>query len=210
MLAHDVPGSVARACRRAWLRRSSERGPIGWSGGRTRTRPDRATCFSDRSRHLAARRRLGRVSDADAVAVLEAAVESGVTFFDTADVYGDGRSEQLIGAVPRRQPGPADHRRHQDGPPGRADPGELRPGELPRLDRPFTAQPRRRPLDLVQLHCPPSAVYSRDAVYDALDTLVAEGAIAHYGVSVETCDEALTAISRPGWRPCRSSSTCSG
>ncbi len=53
-------------------------------------------------------------------------------------------------------------------------------------------------LDLVQLHCPPSAVYSSDAVYDALDTLVAEQRIAAYGVSVETADEALTAISRPG------------
>jgi aryl-alcohol dehydrogenase-like predicted oxidoreductase len=53
-------------------------------------------------------------------------------------------------------------------------------------------------LDLVQLHCPPTAVYSTEAVYDALDTLVAEQRIAAYGVSVETCDEALTAIARPG------------
>jgi aryl-alcohol dehydrogenase-like predicted oxidoreductase len=53
-------------------------------------------------------------------------------------------------------------------------------------------------LDLVQLHCPPTAVYSRDAVFDALDTLVAEQRIAAYGVSVETCAEALTAIARPG------------
>jgi aryl-alcohol dehydrogenase-like predicted oxidoreductase len=53
-------------------------------------------------------------------------------------------------------------------------------------------------LDLVQLHCPPTAVYSQDQIYDALDTLVADGVIANYGVSVETCDEALTAISRRG------------
>jgi aryl-alcohol dehydrogenase-like predicted oxidoreductase len=53
-------------------------------------------------------------------------------------------------------------------------------------------------LDLVQLHCPPTPVYARDAVYDALDTLVAEQRIAAYGVSVETCAEALTAIARPG------------
>jgi aryl-alcohol dehydrogenase-like predicted oxidoreductase len=52
-------------------------------------------------------------------------------------------------------------------------------------------------LDLLQLHCPPTAVYSDDRVYDALDTLVDEGAIAAYGVSVETCEEALTAIARP-------------
>jgi aryl-alcohol dehydrogenase-like predicted oxidoreductase len=53
-------------------------------------------------------------------------------------------------------------------------------------------------LDLVQLHCPPTAVYSSDQTYDALDTLVADGVIANYGVSVQTCDEALTAISRRG------------
>ena len=53
-------------------------------------------------------------------------------------------------------------------------------------------------LDLVQLHCPPTPVFSTDAVYDALDTLVAEQRIAAYGVSVETCDEALAAIARPG------------
>ncbi|MEO7016888.1 MAG: aldo/keto reductase, partial [Leifsonia sp.] len=53
-------------------------------------------------------------------------------------------------------------------------------------------------LDLVQLHCPPTPVFSTDAVYDALDTLVADRAIAAYGVSVETCDEALAAIARPG------------
>ena len=53
-------------------------------------------------------------------------------------------------------------------------------------------------IDLVQLHCPPTPVYSRDEAYDALDTLVADGVIAAYGVSVETCDEALTAISRRG------------
>jgi aryl-alcohol dehydrogenase-like predicted oxidoreductase len=53
-------------------------------------------------------------------------------------------------------------------------------------------------LDLVQLHCPPTAVYSSDQLYDSLDTLVADGAIANYGVSVQTCDEALTAMSRRG------------
>src|SRR5690606_4508859 len=53
-------------------------------------------------------------------------------------------------------------------------------------------------LDLVQLHCPPTAVYSSDETYDALDTLVEDGAIANYGVSVETTAEALTAIARPG------------
>jgi aryl-alcohol dehydrogenase-like predicted oxidoreductase len=53
-------------------------------------------------------------------------------------------------------------------------------------------------IQLVQLHCPPTTVYARDEVYDALDTLVEDGAIANYGVSVETADEALAAIARPG------------
>ena len=62
-------------------------------------------------------------------------------------------------------------------------------------------------LDLVQLHCPPSAVIAADATYDALDALVTDGSIAAYGVSVETCAQALAATVRPGWRVCRSSST---
>ena len=67
------------------------------------------------------------------------------------------------------------------------------------MDRPLAARTSAsRPLDLVQLHCPPTEVFSDDAVFDALDTLVAEQRIAAYGVSVETCDEALTAIARPG------------
>jgi aryl-alcohol dehydrogenase-like predicted oxidoreductase len=140
----------------------------------------------------------GEVSDSDALAVLEAAVESGVTFFDTADVYGDGRSEQLIGRFL------ADN---SDLPVTVATKMGRRVAQVPENYtlsnfRSWTERSRRNlgvdQLDLVQLHCPPTAVYSQDQVYDALDTLVEEGAIAAYGVSVETCDEALTAISRRG------------
>ena len=139
----------------------------------------------------------GEVSEADARAVLEASAEAGVTFFDTADVYGDGRSEQVIGGFL------ADH----------ADAGITvatkmgrRVDQVPEnyvLDnfRTWTDRSRRNlgvdTLDLVQLHCPPTSVYADDAVYDALDTLVEEGAIAAYGVSVEKVEEALTAIARP-------------
>ena len=67
------------------------------------------------------------------------------------------------------------------------------------MDRPLArATSAWTALDLVQLHCPPTAVFADDAVFDALDTLVAEQRIAAYGVSVETCDQALTAIARPG------------
>ncbi|GAA3787463.1 aldo/keto reductase [Streptomyces chiangmaiensis] len=139
----------------------------------------------------------GDVDDKDAHEVLEAAAESGVTFFDTADVYGDGRSEQTIAAFLL----------------GRPDLHVLvatkmgrRLDQIPEnyvLDnfRAWNDRSRRYlgvdRIDLVQLHCPPTPVYSSDAVYDALDTLVEEGRIAAYGVSVETCDEALTAIAHP-------------
>ena len=140
----------------------------------------------------------GEVAESDALAVLEAAVESGVSFFDTADVYGDGRSEQLIGRFLLDQPDLVVTVATKIG--RRA---EQRPENYTLENfRSWLDQSRRNlavdRIDLVQLHCPPTAVYSRDETYDALDTLVAEGVIAAYGVSVETCDEALTAISRRG------------
>ncbi|MEV8405797.1 aldo/keto reductase [Streptomyces niveus] len=140
----------------------------------------------------------GDVVEADAFAVLDAALESGVTIFDTADVYGDGRSEQLIGRFLKNRPDAGVFVATKMG--RRA---EQRP-ENYSLDnfRAWTDRSRANlgvdTLDLVQLHCPPSAVYSSDAVFDALDTLVAEKRTAAYGVSVETCAEALTAIARPG------------
>ncbi|MEU9991173.1 aldo/keto reductase [Streptomyces sp. NPDC048045] len=139
----------------------------------------------------------GDVDDKQALSVLEAAAESGVTFFDTADVYGDGRSESSIAAFLG----------------GRPDLHVLvatkmgrRVAQIPEnyvLDnfRDWTDRSRRNlgvdRLDLVQLHCPPTPVYSSGEVFDALDTLVAEERVAAYGVSVETCAEALTAIARP-------------
>jgi len=140
----------------------------------------------------------GTVEDDQARAVLDAAFESGVTFFDTADVYGDGRSESAIGAFL------ADHR--DDGITVATKMGR-RADQVPENYvlanfREWTDRSRRNlgvdTLDLVQLHCPPTAVYSDDEVYDALDTLVADGVTAAYGVSVETVEEALTAIARPG------------
>jgi aryl-alcohol dehydrogenase-like predicted oxidoreductase len=138
------------------------------------------------------------VGDEQALGVLRAAVDAGVTFLDTADVYGDGRSETFIGRFLRE-------RGHEDltvatkvG--GRADPKGPEAFTADNL-RAWTDRSRRNlgvdTLDLVQLHCPPTPVYSTDAVFDALDDLVGSGAIAAYGVSVETVDEALTAIARP-------------
>jgi aryl-alcohol dehydrogenase-like predicted oxidoreductase len=140
----------------------------------------------------------GEVPEPDAMAVLDASAEAGVTLFDTADVYGDGRSEQLIGRWRAANP---------DLPLTVATKMGRRVEQVPANYvlanfREWTDRSRRNlgqdRLDLVQLHCPPTAVFTDDAVYDALDTLVADGAIAAYGVSVEEADQALAAIARPG------------
>ncbi len=140
----------------------------------------------------------GEVSEDDARAVLDASAESGVTFFDTADVYGDGRSEEIIGSYLADNPGAGITVATKM---GRRAPQVPENYTLANF-REWTDRSRRNlrtdRLDLVQLHCPPSSVVDDDQVYDALDTLVAEGAIAAYGVSVETVDEALAAIARPG------------
>ncbi|WP_349897568.1 aldo/keto reductase [Parafrigoribacterium soli] len=140
----------------------------------------------------------GEVSAADARAVLEAAAESGVTFFDTADVYGDGRSESFIGEFLAANPAFDITVATKMGRREAQDPANFTLAKF----REWTDRSRRNlgtdRLDLVQLHCPPTPVFSTDAVYDALDTLVSDGAIAAYGVSVETVDEALAAIARPG------------
>ncbi|WP_344495199.1 aldo/keto reductase [Streptomyces enissocaesilis] len=140
----------------------------------------------------------GAVREEDALDVLDAAVEEGVTFFDTADVYGDGRSEQLIGRYLRERPDAGVFVATKMGRRAEQSP------ENYVLDnfRSWTDRSRENlgvdTLDLVQLHCPPSSVHSSGAVFDALDTLVAEKRIAAYGVSVETCAEALAAITHPG------------
>ena len=139
----------------------------------------------------------GDVTEADAHAVLDAAVESGVTMFDTADAYGDGRSEQLIARYLQSRPDVSVFVATKI---GRRVPQTVENYSTENF-RAWSDRSRRNlgvdTLDLVQLHCPPTPVYSIDRVYDDLDQLVAEGAIAHYGVSVETSAEALTAIARP-------------
>jgi aryl-alcohol dehydrogenase-like predicted oxidoreductase len=155
----------------------------------------------------------GTVDEDEALATLAAAVDAGVTFIDTADVYGDGRSERLIGQFLRTRPTPGgagEDRSSSHPAPARLTVATKMGRRVPQdpsaytLDnfRAWTDRSRANlgvdTLDLVQLHCPPTPVFHADAVFDALDTLVAEGRIAAYGVSVETCDEALAAIARPG------------
>lgn len=138
----------------------------------------------------------GAVDPDDARATLNAAIDQGITFFDTADVYGNGRSEEFCGELHRHHPevfiATKMGRRVEQ----RAE-NYNRQAFLEWNDR-----SRRNlgmdTLDLVQLHCPPDGVYENDAVFEALDEMVGTGRIAAYGVSVETCAQALRAIERPG------------
>ncbi|MCU1569488.1 MAG: aldo/keto reductase [Naasia sp.] len=140
----------------------------------------------------------GDVTPADARKVLDASLESGVTFYDTADVYGDGRSERFVGEFVAANPEAGLTVGTKMG--RRVD--QLPENYVLENFRAWTDRSRKNlgvdTLDLVQLHCPPTAVYLSDEVFDALDTLVADGAIAAYGVSVEETSQALTAIARPG------------
>jgi aryl-alcohol dehydrogenase-like predicted oxidoreductase len=139
----------------------------------------------------------GDVDHDEAIAVLDSATQQGVTFFDTADVYGDGRSEQLIGEYLRSRPDLDIFVATKMGRRAEQDPAHFTVDNF----RTWTDRSRANlgveTLDLVQLHCPPTPVLASDEVYDALDLLVQEGVMASYGVSVETVGEALTAIARP-------------
>jgi aryl-alcohol dehydrogenase-like predicted oxidoreductase len=137
----------------------------------------------------------GEVSEADAHATLQSAVDGGVTFIDTADVYGDGRSEQIVGSFVKDKPQLTVATKM-----GRRMAQEVANYSLDNF-RAWNDRSRANlgveTLDLVQLHCPPTPVFSSDAVYDALDLMVSEKRIAAYGVSVEKVSEALAAIARP-------------
>ncbi|GEO18425.1 aldo/keto reductase [Microvirga aerophila] len=140
----------------------------------------------------------GNVDEADARASLHAALDAGMTFIDTADVYGDGRSERIIRDVLRERGGERPIVATKAGrrlSPHVAD-GYTKANLEAFIDRSL-ANLGVEVLDLVQLHCPPPEVYHRPEVFDALDSLVAAGKIRYYGVSVEKVEEALKAISFP-------------
>jgi aryl-alcohol dehydrogenase-like predicted oxidoreductase len=139
----------------------------------------------------------GAVQDSDSLAALHRALDLGVNLFDTADVYGDGRSEQLLARLRRE----------------RREPFYIATKAGRRLD-PHTAAGYNREnltafverslknlaaeaIDLLQLHCPPTEVYYRPEVFGVLDDLARQGKIRHYGVSVEKVEEALKAIEFP-------------
>jgi aryl-alcohol dehydrogenase-like predicted oxidoreductase len=142
----------------------------------------------------------GEVDEDDALATLHAAADAGVTFFDTADVYGDGRSERLVGRFARE----------------RADAGapvfvatkmgrrveQIVSNYTPENFRAWNDRSRENlgvdTLDLVQLHCPPTDLYYRPDVFEDLEAMVEEGRIAAYGVSVERVEEGLKALEYRG------------
>jgi aryl-alcohol dehydrogenase-like predicted oxidoreductase len=140
----------------------------------------------------------GTVDDRESIAALHKAVDLGVNFFDTADVYGDGRSERLLAQLRR----------------DRSEEIIFATKAGRRLDRQVASGYNRKNLtafverslknldteaiDLLQLHCPPTEVYYLPEIFGILDDLVAAGKLRYYGVSVEKVEEALKAIEYPG------------
>jgi aryl-alcohol dehydrogenase-like predicted oxidoreductase len=140
----------------------------------------------------------GAVDDTESLAALHRALDRGVNFFDTADVYGDGHSERLLGQLRKE-------RREKFYIATKAG-RRLNPHETAGYNREnLTAFVERSlknlqtdALDLLQLHCPPTGVYYRPEVFGVLDDLVKAGKLRFYGVSVEKVEEALKAIEYPG------------
>src|SRR5688500_2755058 len=137
----------------------------------------------------------GDVGETEARDALLAALEAGTTFIDTADVYGDGRSERIIRDVLKEWQGQRPIVATKAG--RRLSPhvagGYTRTNLEAFVDRSLVNLGIER-LDLLQLHCPPTEVYYQPEVFEALDALVRAGKLRHYGVSVEKVEEALKAI----------------
>lgn len=142
----------------------------------------------------------GQVDDAESLAALHRAVDLGINFFDTADVYGDGRSERLLARLKRERSEPITIATKAG---RRLDPhvasGYNRQNLTAFIERSLQNL-ETDALDLVQLHCPPTEVYYLPETFGVLDDLLQAGKIRHYGVSVEKVEEALKAIEYPNVR----------
>jgi len=139
----------------------------------------------------------GTVSDDESMAALRRAVELGVNFFDTADVYGDGRSERLLARLRREVKEPFQIATKAG---RRAQPHGVAAYSLASLTGYIERSLKNlevEAIDLLQLHCPPTDVYYMPEVFDGLDQLVRAGKLRFYGVSVERVEEALKAIEYP-------------
>ena len=140
----------------------------------------------------------GEVDDAESMAALNRAVDLGVNFIDTADVYGGGRSERLLAQLRKERKEPIFIATKVG---RRLSPHTAEGYNAANLTR-FVEDSLRNldtdTIDLLQLHCPPTEVYYRPEVFDALDEMERQGKIRHYGVSVEKVEEALKALEFPG------------
>jgi aryl-alcohol dehydrogenase-like predicted oxidoreductase len=139
----------------------------------------------------------GSVGEDAALATLHAAVDAGVTFFDTADVYGDGRSERLVGRLLRERAGEPLTVATKMGRRLEQTVANYSPEHFRAWNDRSRANLGVDTLALVQLHCPPTDLYYRPEVFEDLDAMVAEGRMEAYGVSVERVEEALKAIEYP-------------
>jgi aryl-alcohol dehydrogenase-like predicted oxidoreductase len=139
----------------------------------------------------------GNVDDKESLAALHAALDGGVNFFDTADVYGDGRSERLLAKLRKERKEKfyiatkAGRRLSKQ-----TSEGYSRKNLTAWIERSLKNL-QVDALDLLQLHCPPTEVYYQPEVFGILDDLVKAGKLRHYGVSVEKVEEALKAIEFP-------------
>jgi aryl-alcohol dehydrogenase-like predicted oxidoreductase len=142
----------------------------------------------------------GKVDDKESLAALHKAADSGVNFFDTADVYGDGRSERLIGRLLKDRKETI----YVATKAGRKLDPHVAEKYTPQNIRRFVDDSLKnlgvQTLDLLQLHCPPTAVYYDPELFHGLDEMVKSGKLRNYGVSVEKVEEALKAIEFPGVR----------
>jgi aryl-alcohol dehydrogenase-like predicted oxidoreductase len=143
----------------------------------------------------------GAVDDAESLRALHAAVDAGMNFIDTADVYGDGRSERLVARLRRERPGETIRVATKAGRrlPKQTPEGYNRENLSAWVDRSLRNL-EMDAVDLLQLHCPHPDVYDRPEVFGFLDDLVTAGKIRYYGVSVETVDEARRALRHPNVR----------
>lgn len=139
----------------------------------------------------------GNVSDDESLAALNAALDNGVNFFDTADGYGDGRSEKLLARLKRERA----EKFFVATKVGRRLPKQIPEGYTRENLVAWVERSLKNletdALDLLQLHCPPTQVFYMPEVFGVLDDLVAQGKVHHYGVSVEKVEEALKAIEYP-------------
>jgi len=139
----------------------------------------------------------GHVSETDALDALRTAIDNGINFIDTADVYGDGRSERLIAQVLKER----SEQVYVVTKAGRRLDPHVATGYNRKNLTAFVERSLKNlevdALDLVQLHCPPTEVYYMPEVFSVMDDLVQAGKIKHYGVSVEKVEEAIKAIEFP-------------